>query len=87
MTGKDKMVKVNLSANPNCPKTVNVAVYTAAYRKIFNSTVYVPDSRSVWVWKAVDSDGAPVASGVYYVRVEESGNGTVLKWAPIVILK
>jgi hypothetical protein len=80
-------VKLMLSANPNCPKKVTVAVYSAAYRKIFESTVLVANERGIWEWTVVDFKGAPVASGVYYLRVEEVGVGTVLKWSPVVVLR
>lgn len=80
-------VKLMLSANPNCPKKVMVAVYSAAYRKIYGSTILVANERGIWEWPVVDSKGAPVASGVYYLRVEEEGVGTVLKWSPVVVLR
>lgn len=80
-------VKLMLSANPNCPKKVMVAVYSAAYRKIYGSTISVANERGIWEWPVVDFKGAPVASGVYYLRVEEEGVGTVLKWSPVVVLR
>jgi len=81
-----QVLRVDLSANGNCPKTVNIAVYTAAYRKIFEQTKLITGRQS-WTWNLVDTKGALVASGVYYVRVEEVGVGTVLKWSPVVVLR
>lgn len=79
-------LKISLTANPNCPKTVKLGVYTSAYRKVYEKTVVVT-GRDVWEWPVVDSTGVPAANGVYYVRVEESGAGTVLKWSPLVVLR
>lgn len=82
-----QVVKVDLGANPNCPKTGKIGVYTAAYRKIYETTLTVSNRQTVWIWKAEDSKGIPVANGVYYVRVEEAEGGTVLKWSPVVVIR
>jgi len=79
-------LKINLSVNANCPKTVKLGVYSSAYRKVFEQTKVV-NKATTWEWPVVDNTGAPIANGVYYVRVEESGVGTVLKWSPVVVLR
>jgi len=84
---KGRALKINLEANPNCPKTVRIAVYTTAYRKVYDSTQVVASRNTVWSWDTKDMKGVPVASGVYYIRVEEEGVGTVLNYAPAVVLR
>jgi hypothetical protein len=81
-----QVLHLDLKANPNCPKTVRVAVYTAAYRKIYAETMQVSGTYT-WVWNLVDGKKAPVARGVYYLHVEDVGYGTVLNWSPVVVLK
>jgi hypothetical protein len=79
-------LKMDLNVNENCPKTVKIGVYTAAYRKIYEETRTVTN-REVWTWAVQDSKGTPIASGVYYIRVQEEGSGTVMQWSPFVVLR
>lgn len=76
-----------MGANPNCPKTAKIGVYTAAYRKIYETTLVVTKRETTWIWRTEDLKGNPVANGVYYVRVEEAEGGTVLKWSPVVVIR
>ena len=80
------MLRLDLKANQSCPKTVKVAVYTAAYRKVYSETMQVSGTHQ-WVWNLRDAKGALIASGVYYLHVEDVGYGTVLNWSPVVVLK
>jgi hypothetical protein len=77
---------LNLNAGTNCPKKVRLAVYTAAYRKIYAETVQI-NGPQIWVWDLIDNQGAPIARGVYYLHVEVEGDGTLLDWSPVVVLR
>jgi hypothetical protein len=49
------------------------AVYTVAFRKIYEETRRVTSNGTV-VWNLTDRWGKPVANGLYYIRVEISGS-------------
>jgi hypothetical protein len=68
------------------PVSVNWSVFTTAFRKV-NSGTAVLDAAGTFQWDLKDKTEKPVANGLYYLRLEVSGNfGTVKKIFKILIL-
>jgi len=69
-----------------CPKNVNWAVYSAAYRKLgaWNVTIQVGNKNTL-VWNLTDSKGRKVAAGIYYMVFTPEGQPS--KTFPIVVLR
>jgi hypothetical protein len=68
------------------PSTVNVDVFTAAFRKIYQSPPYQVTGSATLGWDLRDSWGNPAANGLYYVRVQVSGIQPTVKILKVLII-
>jgi hypothetical protein len=69
------------------PARAGWAVFTTAFRKIREGSVEF-DGTGNCVWDEKDLSGTPVASGLYYLRVEIRSGGTLFqKVEKILILR
>lgn len=77
---------VNIDIQLPGPATVKWAVFTTAFRKI-NSGVLSLSGSGTFAWDLKDKTGAPIARGIYYLRLEISGDfSTVKKVVKILVL-
>ena len=66
--------------------TVHWSIFTTAFRMIRDETLAMNASGN-FVWDLKDKQGAPVARGIYYLRVEVKGAfGTVQKILKVLVL-
>jgi hypothetical protein len=68
------------------PSTVNVDVFTAAFRKIYQSPSYQVAGSTTLGWDLRDTWGNPAANGLYYVRVQVSGIQPTVKILKVLII-
>lgn len=61
----------------SCPMTVEWAVYTVAYRKVYEERIEVNGARTV-DWALKDGKGTSMASGMYFLEVK-TGSQTVIR--------
>ena len=61
-------------------------VFTLAFRKIFTETIQVDLSQNIQ-WDLKDAAGVQVANGVYYIRIQVSGNPSATKILKVLILR
>jgi hypothetical protein len=52
---------------------VEWSVFTTAFRKVLDISNPIPGNNGVLDWNLDDAWGKPVASGLYYIRVEVTG--------------
>ncbi len=67
--------------------TLEVTVFTVAFRKIFDRTTNFPGNNFAFPWYPNDSYGQIVANGVYYVRVQVEGIYPATKIYKVLILR
>lgn len=66
---------------------VNWSVFTTAFRKVAGGTASVTGTGMIQ-WNLEDNSGKPVASGLYYLRVEiKDGQETVTKILKLLVLR
>jgi hypothetical protein len=68
------------------PSTLKWAVFTTAFRKVFEDSLPVNSAGTV-VWNLNDKGGTPVANGLYYLRAEISGSGSETKILKVLIIR
>jgi hypothetical protein len=68
------------------PSTVNVTVFTAAFRKIYQSPVYQVTGSETLGWNLEDNWGHPVADGLYYVRIQVIGIQPTVKILKVLVI-
>jgi polygalacturonase len=66
--------------------TVTLDVFTLAFRKIYSETTQT-DGPLTLQWDLRDVSGVQVANGVYYVRVNITGNPSITKILKVLILR
>jgi hypothetical protein len=52
---------------------VEWSVFTAAFRKILELSQHVSATNELLSWDLKDTDGSPVANGLYFIRVQVTG--------------
>jgi hypothetical protein len=65
---------------------VTLDVFTVAFRKIAEQT-YPVSLYTTLTWDAQDNWGKPVASGLYYLRVQVNGPQPVTKIFKVLVLR
>lgn len=63
---------VKLELKSLCPKNVRWSVFSVAYRKIVENQT-TAEGRTVIEWDLKDTQGKPVAPGLYYIVVIPEG--------------
>jgi hypothetical protein len=66
------------------PSSVELTVYTTAFRKIYDKTIQV-SSYGTLTWDLRDQWGTPVANGLYYVRIRVTGPAPTTKFMKILV--
>jgi hypothetical protein len=66
--------------------TVTLDVFTLAFRKIYSQTIQA-DGLLTLQWDLKDVSGAPVANGLYYVRIHVAGSQSATKILKVLILR
>jgi len=62
------------------------SVFTTAFRKVVGGEISV-NNRGTVVWDLKDKNGAPVADGIYYVRVEVDGSQPTVKIFKVLVIR
>jgi hypothetical protein len=66
--------------------TVTLDVFTLAFRKVFAETTHA-DGPVTLQWDLRDVSGALVSNGLYYVRIQVSGNESTTKTFKVLVLR
>jgi hypothetical protein len=67
--------------------TVEWSVFTTAFRKIVGASQPVPGDHFVLVWDLEDQWRKPVASGLYYLKVQVAGPAKASKVLRVLVLR
>ena len=67
--------------------TVEWSVFTTAFRKIVDASQTVPGNHFALVWNLEDQWRKPVASGLYYLRVQVTGLAKTSKVLKVLVLR
>jgi hypothetical protein len=78
-------ISVNIQLNG--PSQIKFGVFTAAFRKIREEQT-AASANTILTWDLRDKAGSPVASGLYYLRIEVvTASGTVVKIKKVLVLQ
>jgi hypothetical protein len=78
---------VSLQLRVPSGSTVQWSVFTTAFRKIVDVSNPVPGNSLALVWNLDDNWGKPVASGLYYLRVQVTGPARETKVLKILVIR
>jgi hypothetical protein len=69
------------------PSTLEMDVFTTAFRKVASVTASVGAGGGTLSWDMKDRMGNPVANGLYYLRIRVSGPQTATEIFKVLVLK
>ena len=67
--------------------TATWTVYTLGFRKIHEQSQPIPGNDGILSWDLLDKWGAPVANGLYYIRVQVAGQDSVTKIVKVLVTR
>ena len=78
-----------ISINVTAPgdSSMDFAVFTTSFRKIWDDSIPVPQGPSVIHWNLRDKEGIPVSDGLYYIRLQVIGLHTTTKIFKVLVLQ
>jgi len=78
---------VNIEIQASGMVSVNWTVFTTAFRKVAHGTETFTNG-GLFQWDLTDLSGKPVASGLYYMRLEiKTGTGSTQKILKILVIR
>jgi endoglucanase len=78
---------VSIQIQAPAGSTVEWGVFTTAFRKVLDRSNPIPGNNTALVWNLEDGWGTPVASGLYYLRLQISGPVKATKILKILVLR
>ena len=67
--------------------TVNVDVFTTAFRKVYSFSNQYGEGKWTLEWDLKDNFGNPVADGLYYLRVEVKGPQPITRIFKVLVFR
>jgi hypothetical protein len=77
---------VDININISFPSTVTLTVFTLLGREVYQESWQLASDGTI-SWNLTDIQGATVANGLYYLKVQVSGNQPLVKVLKVLVLR